>query len=143
MKEMNPVLVRVRGVQKTPEGEENTIRTEARGRYIFRGGKHYVLYEEEGLSEVGKVSTTLKFDEEKLTLLRHGAVEQTLEFVPRRESRSPYRTPIGLLNLTVRTEFLGMDLSADTKTLTVVYSLAVEGIHQSQNSLYIEVVQID
>ena len=105
MKEMNPVLVKVRGVQKTPEGEENTIRTEARGRYIFRGGKHYVLYEEEGLSEVGKVSTTLKFDEEKLTLLRHGAVEQTLEFVPRRESRSPYRTPIGNLNLAVRTEF--------------------------------------
>jgi uncharacterized beta-barrel protein YwiB (DUF1934 family) len=143
MKEMNPVLVKVRGVQKTPEGEENTIRTEARGRYIFRGGKHYVLYEEEGLSEVGKVSTTLKFDEEKLTLLRHGAVEQTLEFVPRRESRSPYRTPIGLLNLTVRTEFLGMDLASEVKSLTVEYSLAVEGVHQSQNSLFIEVAQID
>ena len=143
MKEMNPVLVKVRGVQKTPEGEENTIRTEARGRYVFRGGKHYVLYEEEGLSEVGKVSTTLKFDEEKLTLLRHGAVEQTMEFLPRGESRSLYRTPIGSLNLAVRTEFLGMDLSADTKTLTVEYSLAVEGIHQSQNSLFIEVAQID
>ena len=92
---------------------------------------------------MGKVSTTLKFDEEKLTLLRHGAVEQTLEFMPRRESRSPYRTPIGSLNLTVRTEFLGMDFSTDTKKLTVEYSLAVEGVHQSQNSLFIEVAQID
>ena len=82
MKEMNPVFVMVIGVQKTPDGEENTISTESQGRYIFRGGKHYVLYEEKGLDESGKVTATLKFDENKLTLLRHGAVEQTMEFLP-------------------------------------------------------------
>ena len=139
MKEMNPVLVKVKGVQKSPEGEENTILTEAEGRYCFRGGRHYVLYEEQGISEAGKVTATLKFDESKLTLLRHGAVEQTMEFLPRAESRSLYRTPIGNLALSVRTEFLGMDLSAAVKKLTVEYSLAVEGVHQSRNSLFIEV----
>ncbi|MBE6101575.1 MAG: DUF1934 domain-containing protein [Selenomonas ruminantium] len=139
MKEMNPVFVRVKGVQKTPDGEENTISTESQGRYIFRGGKHYVLYEEKGLTENGKVTATLKFDESKLTLLRHGAVEQTMEFLPRGESRSLYRTPIGNLSLAVRTEFLGMDLSTEVKKLTVEYSLAMEGVHQSKNSLFIEV----
>lgn len=139
MKEMDPVLVKVKGVQKSPEGEENTILTEAEGRYCFRGGRHYVLYEETGLSEAGKVTATLKFDESKLTLLRHGAVEQTMEFLPRAESRSLYRTPIGNLSLAVRTEFLGMDLSAAVKKLTVEYSLAIEGVHQSSNSLFIEV----
>ena len=143
MKEMDPVLVKVKGVQKSPEGEENTILTEAEGRYCFRGGRHYVLYEETGLSEAGKVTATLKFDESKLTLLRHGAVEQTMEFQPRAESRSLYRTPIGNLSLAVRTEFLGMDFSSAVKKLRVEYSLAVEGVHQSSNSLFIEVSPLE
>ena len=144
MKEMEQeqVLVRIKGVQRTPEGEENTLETEAGGRYAFRSGRHYVRYEETGLAEAGKVFTTLKFNEEKLTILRHGAMEQTMEFMLGKESRSLYPTPLGNLSLALQTEFFGLDLSSEVKKLRVEYSLALEGVPQSRNSLYIEIEPI-
>lgn len=142
MKEQERVLVRVKGVQRTFPGEENTLETEARGRYTFKGGRHYVRYEDAGLVEDKVVSTTLKFSEGKLTILRHGAMEQTMEFILGQESRSLYPTPLGNLSLALQTEFFGLDLSSEVKKLRVEYSLALEGVPQSRNSLSIEIEPI-
>ena len=54
MKEMNPVFVKVKGVQKTPDGEENTISTESQGRYIFRGVSTMSSTKKRALMRAGK-----------------------------------------------------------------------------------------
>ena len=135
---MDRVRVTVRGTQVDETGEENVIETTAAGRHYLRGGKHYVLYED-GDGSQGKVSTVLKFDEDKLILLRHGTIEHRQEFTPQADSRSFYRTPLGELELEVHTHKLEMDFGTTAGTVDVLYDLAVNGQLQSRNSLHIEV----
>ena len=135
---MDLVRVTVRGTQVDETGEENVIETTAAGRHYLRGGKHYVLYED-GEGTQARVSTVLKFDEDSLTLLRHGAIEHRQEFMPRADSRSFYRTPMGDLELEVHTRRLKLDFGKAAGTVDVLYDLAVNGRLQSRNSLHIEV----
>jgi len=134
--EMERVLVTVRGTQTDETGEESVIETTAAGRYYLRGGKHYVLYED---GAEARTSTVLKFNEHKLTLLRHGAIEHRQEFLPQGKSRSFYRTPVGELELEVHTHKLAVDFGAVAGKVDVLYDLAVNGRLQSRNSLHIEV----
>ena len=138
MSEMNRVLVKIRGSQVDLAGEESVIEMMAAGKHYLHKGKHYVLYEDTASSE-GSASTVLKFDEHTVTLLRHGSIEHTQEFLPQQESRSAYRTPVGNLEMTVRTEKLDVDFGTVSGTLDLLYDLAVNGRPQSRNSLHIEV----
>lgn len=136
---MERVRVRVRGMQVDEAGEQNVIETAAIGRYCLRGGKHYVLYEVEEKDKQAQTSTVLKFDETRLTLLRHGAIEHRQEFIPRVKSCGCYRTVAGDLQLEVHTHELKVNFGAGTGTVDVCYDLAVNGQLQSHNSLHIEV----
>lgn len=140
MSDMDQVVVKVSGVHRDTEGEETRIQMMAEGRHCLRGGKHYVLYDDHTIAQGEKVSTVLKFDEYRAMLLRHGAVEQSQEFLPQEESHSVYRTPFGNLDLSVRTDSLKVEFGSVSGTLDVEYDLLVDGEPNSRNSLHIEVL---
>ena len=81
MAEPERVRIRIRGTQKDAEGAVQHTETQAVARHHGEGGKHYLRYEDRTLLAGQAVPSLLKFSENGLTLVRHGAVEQRLEFV--------------------------------------------------------------
>lgn len=139
MSEKKPVVVKVRGSWQDAEGKKDSIRTEAKGHHYFHRGKHYVIYEDESLQQGTKISTVLKIDEDMMTLLRRGPLEQEQRFEAGREHTSVYRTPYGNIDLAVRTEALSVHYGDVAGSVDIRYGLWVNGAFQSQNRLHIEI----
>ncbi len=135
---MERVIVRVRGEQTDPEGETSRIETVAEGRHYYKGGKHYVLYDDL-MMEDGEVSTVLKIEPGAMVLLRSGSVCQEQRFAANEESVSEYRTPFGNMRMAVRTEKLDVVYGSVTGNIDVIYAMSINGQVQSQNELHIEV----
>jgi len=135
---MERVIVHVRGAQTDPEGETSCIETVAEGRHYYKGGKHYVLYDDQ-MTDTGEVSTVLKIEPAAMVLLRSGAICQEQRFVVNEESISEYRTPFGSLQMAVRTEKLDVVYGSVTGNIDVIYAMSIDGQVQSQNELHIEV----
>ena len=143
MDKANCVMVKVKGIQRDAAGEVNTIKTTAKGRYFFRGGKHYVLYDDCSLNKEKRTSTVLQFNLESLTLLRKGAVESEQRFLPGKEHHTRYRTPYGELELSAKTSKLKVLFdSTNGGAIDVSYDMSINGKFQSQNQLHIEIRNI-
>ncbi len=137
--DMHRVIVKVTGSQQGPDGKRDTIDMKARGRHYYRNGLHYVLYDDDSVDEERMASTVLKIGADHLTLLRHGVVNQKQEFALDHECRSQYQTPFGSLELACYTHKLKIDYGTVSGTVDVGYDLSVEGRHQSENTLHIEI----
>lgn len=140
MAESERVHVRVRGTQKDAEGVVHRMEMQALALHDRKGGKHYLRYEDRALLEGQAVSSLMKISDEGLTLVRHGAVEQRLEFVRGAERQGLYRSPYGSFPLAVRTRELRTDCRADgTGRIDLRYDLFLQGAFQGSHALTVEI----
>ena len=137
--DMHRVIVKVTGSQQGPDGIRDTIDMQAEGRHYYKNGLHYVLYDDDSVDEKQTAATVLKIGPDQLTLLRHGVVNQRQEFTLDHESHSQYQTPFGALELACYTHKLKIDYGTVSGTVDVGYDLSVQGAHQSENTLHIEI----
>ncbi|MCR5560155.1 MAG: DUF1934 domain-containing protein [Schwartzia sp.] len=136
---MERVIVRVRGEQKDLMGEKSSIEMVTEGRHYYKSGKHYVLYDDTSMEEVGKTATILKIAPDSMTLLRHGGVEMEQHFALSEKSISQYRTPYGDLEMVIMTDMLAIEYGTATGRVDIGYDVSINGQPQSHNLLHIEV----
>ncbi len=134
---MEKVIVKVRGEQTGADGETNAIEVVTEGRHYFKNGMHYVIYDDRMTDE--PISTMLEIEPDRLRLTRSGAVAQEQHFVRGMVSTSDYRTPQGNLKLSVQTRDMTITYGTVSGEIHVDYSLAVNGMWQSDNTLSIEI----
>ncbi len=103
---MTPVKIRIYSLNKDAEGAEQTMEQKYSGSMTERGGKHYVLYEEDSQSGLEGTKTTLKWDQERVVLMRSGTVDHRQEFCRDYRDRSVYRTPYLEIPLVTETSYL-------------------------------------
>ena len=139
VKSLERVIVKVRGEQKDLMGEQSSIEMVAEGRHYYKGGRHYVLYDENLTEEGEKTSTILKIEPNSVVRLGHGSVEQEQRFALREKSVSQYRTPFGSLEMAIKTHELAIEYGTATGQVDVNYDVSINGQKQSRNTLHIEV----
>ena len=143
MKDRRRVMIKVSGTQLDEAGEKNKIVTQAEGQYVFRGGKHYVLYDDNELHDEQTIATVLKFNQSELNLLRRGAVKSEQRFVIGKQHESLYRTPYGDLSIGTCTQQLQVDYDAVSGgQIKIVYDMLVNGKLQSHNTLDIQITML-
>lgn len=92
------VLISVKGLHTLDYDEEDQeIEVFSAGKYYFRNGKHYILYEEqpEDGGDVVKGRITLK--DGCMEVHKKGAVSSTMIFEQDKKNSSWYNTPFGSL----------------------------------------------
>ena len=136
---MDRVLIRVTGQQSGTDGAPDSMEFLAEGRHYLKSGKHYVLYDDNVTDEGRLISTTLKFTDERLTLIRKGGVSQLQEFYSQGRSVSQYHTAYGSLELAVETKGINISFEDVKGEIHVEYALFVNGQWQSDNELHIEI----
>ncbi len=98
------VYITVTGRHRTDGEWQEPVETKTRGRYYFKNGKHYLLYEETQEGVQGVIKNTVKFDDEVLQVSKKGAMESEMSFREGERKNNPYRTPQGVLYLEIETE---------------------------------------
>lgn len=143
MKDRRRVMIKVSGIQLDEAGEKNKIVTQAEGQYVFRGGKHYVLYDDNELHDKQTIATVLKFNQSEVNLLRRGAIKSEQRFVIGKQHESLYQTPYGDLSLGTCTQKLNVDYDAVSGgQIKIVYDMLVNGKLQSHNTLDIQIAML-
>ncbi|MGI6117333.1 MAG: DUF1934 domain-containing protein [Bilifractor sp.] len=119
------VLVTVTGVQSA-DGQ-GPIELVVPGRYYFRGGIHY-LYYEECVDDSGEITRNfIRFSRDRADVRKKGLVGVNLLFVPGKKTVAPYRTPFGELRTEVYATEIILEESEEKIDYTIHYALSIAG----------------
>lgn len=133
------IILTISGIHATDGEKAEPIEILTPGQYYLKNGKHYVLFEEmmEGID--GKIRSTLKFQEDKVELIRNGAASVHMVFQKEQEHQMIYRTPMGPMAISLYTEDIIADINGEQMNLEIRYSLKAEGAVISESTLHLNV----
>lgn len=132
------VLVKVRGIQGSLV-EDDTIEMITTGLYFEKNGKTYIKYEDTSLDEETTTSTTIKIDDDQVSILRHGATNTQMIFEKDKEHFTPYETPFGIFEIILRTTNIEVEREDEKMTLNVAYNIEVNHSGATQSQFVVEV----
>jgi len=136
---MKEIMLRVESVQRDEAGEPETVALTTPGKFGMRGAVPFLSYEETELTGMAGTRTTLFLHKDFIALVRTGRFLQRQEFRAGEETHSEFRTPLGLLDVTVRTERIENTISGGAWQLRVLYDVEVKNLFCHKNELDIEV----
>ncbi len=133
------IILTISGIHATDKEADEPIEVLTPGQYYLKNGKHYVLFEEimEGID--GKIRSTLKFQEDKVELIRNGAASVHMVFQKEQEHQMIYRTPMGPIDISLYTDDIIMDVNEEQMNLEIRYSLKAGGVIISESMLHLNV----
>ena len=140
MKGAEQVRVFLDGRQVDAAGEESRIALSVTGRRFLRGESHYVSYDDGTLIDGAIIPSVLRIASAGVMLQRRGVVRWTQHFAAGEERTSNYRTPYGTFLIKTMTRRLRMRAFSDGREeIYIFYTLYVDGVRQSDNTLEIRI----
>ncbi|HIU63791.1 MAG TPA: DUF1934 domain-containing protein [Candidatus Avacidaminococcus intestinavium] len=139
---MRKVKIKVEGLSAGEAGQDEMTQ-ETQGTLRHKNDKYYVVYEEPAATGLGKTKTTLRWDSERVLLLRHGQVECRQEFANDFEDHALYITPE--LTIPLRTLTKELQISQEVKSwqLEIKFQMQIAGSEPNDMNLKIVIEEVD
>lgn len=132
------VIIKVKGIQGGLASDD-AIEMITTGQYFEKKGKSYIKYEDTSLDETQVTSTTIKIDQNKVSILRFGATNTQMIFEKNQEHISPYETPFGLFEIMLRTNEVLLTKDEKNLSLTVDYTIDINHTGGTESQFVVEV----
>lgn len=107
--------------------KEDVIEVVSPGKYVKFEDGYKAIYEETEISGMEGTTTTLTIKEKEVVLEREGTTATKMCFNKNEPSISMYQTPYGMLEISIKTKNLEVEMNEDGGELKIDYSLAVAG----------------
>ena len=107
--------------------DEDVIEVVSPGKYIKINDGYKAIYEETEISGMAGTTTTLTIRDKEVVLEREGTTTTKMCFNREEPSVSMYQTPYGILELSINTKSLEVEMDEDGGELKIDYSLAIAG----------------
>ena len=139
------ILVSVRGLHTLDieQEEEQTDELEMTmpGKYYFRNGKHYVLFEETDEESQSVVKNRFKLSEDRLEISKKGVMNATMTFQRGEKSSSWYGTPVGDVQLGIEVTDMQLMEGEDEIEMNVAYALEMNSEHVSDSRIRLRIME--
>lgn len=132
------VIIKVKGIQGGVASDD-AIEMITTGQYFEKKGKSYIKYEDTSLEEAQVTSTTIKIDQNQVSILRFGAANTQMIFEKNQEHFSPYETPFGLFEIMLRTKEVILTKEENTLSLIVDYTIDINHTGETESRFVVEV----
>lgn len=133
------VLIEIKGVYRQDD-DEDQIEMFTTGSYYKRGGNYYIAYDESEATGFEGVRTVVKVeDSDRVTLKRSGRAKSQLIIERGVRHQCHYDTGLGSMMIGVSGDRIVSALSDSGGALEFAYSLDVNTLLASENSVYINV----
>ncbi|MBD7912632.1 MULTISPECIES: DUF1934 domain-containing protein [Clostridium] len=109
------------------------------GKYIKLDNGYKAVYEETEISGMDGTTTTLTIQDKEVILEREGTTTTKMQFNKAEPSVSMYQTPYGMLEISINTKELTVDMNEDGGELKIDYSLGVAGQLPLDTSLSLKI----
>ncbi len=137
---MDKQMIKVVGIQRDPQGEENTIELITEGKRYIKNNAMYIVYEESEISGMEGSTTTLKIEgDNRVSMKRYGSADSHMVFEKGRHFSGEYKTPYGHFKMELKTRELMVDLPHGEKKgkIEIGYDMLIVGLAETQNRLVI------
>jgi len=132
------VLLTIKGLQF--DGVDNAEYTDVfPAEYYERGGKRYVLYDEEMEGFPGRTKNILKFNEKEVEVNKKGVVNVQMLFEENRKNLTNYRTPYGDIVMGIDTTGIRFLETEDRIRVDVEYELELNFEHQADCKISLDI----
>ena len=120
------VTLTLTGCQRNPDGDETVTKLSAEAECFERNGALYILYEE-STEDGGRIKSRIKLKNLLLEVTRKGAMNTCMIFETGKEHITEYVTPLGSMQMGIRTHSVETDQSGNELAIAVNYSLTIGG----------------
>ena len=127
------VLVTVRGLQMTPDGDD-TIEVTTTGKYYEKDGKRYLFYDEIGDDTNLIVKNSIQITEEHVSVSKKGVINAQMNFEKENKLVSVYETPYGQMEMGIC-----LDEQDDFLELKLEYLLEINNQHVSDSEILLQI----
>ena len=139
---IKPVRIRVLSTTKDEKGVQPTTEQIYLGNMVEKNGKNYVMYKDTGEETVAGTKTTIKWDEERVLILRSGALEHRQEFFKDMVDESTYKTPYMEIPLVTKTNYLYTYFRKGVWHIDLDYTLTHSGDVYGDMKILIEIEEV-
>lgn len=136
---MNNAIITIVSNASVSDGEK--IEVLSPGQYIKMEDGYKVVYEETELSGMEGTTTMITIRNKEVILEREGSTSTKMVFNESDPSVSLYNTPYGMLEITIDTRKLKVNMQDDGGDIEIVYDMAVSGQVPLKTSLSLKVVK--
>lgn len=137
------VLISVKGMHMLNSEQEEEIEVTSAGKYYFRNGRHYVLYEE--ITEDGQavIKNRVKLSKDCLEVQKKGPVNSNMIFRRGEKSTSWYGTPFGEMLIGIEVTDMQFAEQEDQIEVKVEYVLEMNYEHVSDAGIRLKIMAKD
>ena len=132
------VLVTVRGLQMTPDGDD-TIEVTTTGKYYEKDGKRYHFYDEIVDDTNLIVKNSIQITEEHVSVSKKGVINAQMNFEKENKLVSVYETPYGQMEMGINTTGICLDEQDDFLELKLEYLLEINNQHVSDSEILLQI----
>lgn len=124
------VLVSVRGLQMTPD-DQDEVELVTSGKYLKKGDKHYITYDEmiEGMD--GKITNLIKLDGSAMEVTKKGLTNVHMIFEKDKKNMTCYNTPFGDLMVGIAATNIDVNAGEENIDIEVRYVLDLNYEHMA------------
>ena len=120
------VMIRINGMQFAEiGGYQEPVEVIAPGKYYFKNGTHYLIFEDPDEEEGGTGENMMKFRDSYLEVSRKGDINTRMIFEKNKKTKSIYGTPFGTLDIGISTTAVRLDEQEDSIGVTANYALEI------------------
>lgn len=119
------VIAAIRGLHFSLEDGSDKIETITPAEYFYRGGCHYLMYEDLDEESGQTTKNLLKWKPHLAELTRKGMIDVHMVFEEQKKNVSCYTTPFGSVTVGIDTSKVDMNEEAEKITLSVDYALDI------------------
>jgi uncharacterized beta-barrel protein YwiB (DUF1934 family) len=136
---MKPVKIRIISSVKDENGRQQPSEQICFGRMAEKNGINYVFYEESEVTGLEGTKTTIKWNDERIIILRSGTLDHRQEFCQGLVDKSLYQTPYLKIPLETATKYLYTGFRKGVWNLEIEYSLSHSGQPYGDMKILIEI----
>ena len=136
---MKPVKIRIISSVQDENGKQQPSEQICFGRMAEKNGTNYVFYEESEVTGLEGTKTTIKWNDERIIILRSGTLDHRQEFCQGLVDKSLYQTPYLKIPLETATKYLYTGFRKGIWNLEIEYSLSHSGQPYGDMKILIEI----
>ena len=138
------ILISVKGFHTLENTEDDQeIEVFSAGKYYFKNGKHYILYEEQAEDSAEIIKSRITLKDGCLEVRKTGPVHSQMTFEQDRKNMSWYNTPFGDLMAGILVTDMHVTEDENLLAIQVKYQLEVNYEHIADSKIEIRVMAKD
>ena len=133
-------MVSFKSFDKYEEDNSDKIEFLTKGSFYEKDGKYYLKYEEK--NEQDSVTTTLKIEDNKVTIIRYGATNTQMIVEKGKKHLNYYETPHGAFTIGVYSDKVDININEKKGNIKLNYDIEFNNAIASRNTINVDFEEV-